>query len=201
MFLLVAAILLGLVVGYLLGGRLRRLSETMFRWWPLATVGLVLQYLPVPGGIAWISTGLFVLSYVALFSFLAVNIRHAGIPLLTVGIALNVVVIAVNGGMPVSDEALRTAYGPGYPDIRRELVEEGAPKHHLADPDEDVLLPLADVIPIGAPVRTVFSAGDLVAMVAVVWVLAAGMRGGGGGRVPAELGSAPGRVTPASGEA
>lgn len=184
MWLILGAVVFGIVIGLALGGSLRTLSETHFRWWPLALVGLALQIVPVPVGEGrlreWLVAGLLALSYGSLLAFLAVNVGKAGFPLVAAGIALNALVIAINGGMPVSDQALREAYGPGYLDIRRVLIDEGPPKHHLADPEADVLLPLADVIPIGSPVNNVFSVGDFVSMGGIVWVLAAATKGGPG---------------------
>jgi hypothetical protein len=179
--LILGAVAVGILGGLALGGSLRTLSEAHFRWWPLALLGLALQFVPVPSGAGrideWLDVGLLVLSYASLLSFLALNIRQGGFPLVAAGIALNALVIAINGGMPVSDDALRQAYGAGYREIRQVLVEEGPPKHHLADPGEDVLLPLADVIAIGSPINNVFSWGDVAAMVGIVWVLAAATKG------------------------
>jgi hypothetical protein len=183
-WLIVGAVVLGILAGLAFGGSLRTLSETHFRWWPLALVGLALQVIPVPSSPGRLDDGLavalLVLSYVSLLSFLAFNIRKDGFALVAIGIALNALVIAINGGMPVSDPALRIAYGPDYPEIRRALIEDGPPKHHLARPDEDVLLPLSDVIAIGRPVNNVFSVGDMISMAGIVWVLAAATRGGHG---------------------
>ncbi len=184
MLLILGAVVGGIVLGLVLGGSLRNLSETHFRWWGLALLGLALQVAPVPARPGrvddWVMAGLLAASYASLLTFLALNIRHAGFPLVAAGIALNALVIAINGGMPVSDHALRVAYGPGYRDIRQVLLEHGPPKHHTAEPGEDILIPLADVIPVGAPVRNVFSVGDVASMVGIVWVLAAATKGGPG---------------------
>jgi hypothetical protein len=100
--------------------------------------------------------------------------------LIASGFALNLVVIAVNGGMPVRDSALARAYGDGYAEQRRELVEGGQTKHHLERPD-DMLVGLADVIPVGFPIRQVLSVGDIVWLVGTVWVVTGLMRPGAGG--------------------
>ena len=47
------------------------------------------------------------------------------------------------------------------------------PKHHLAD-ESDVLLPLADVIPVGSPFNIVVSAGDVVSYVGATVPFAGG---------------------------
>jgi hypothetical protein len=179
--LIAGAIVLGILLGLVLGGSVRALARLRFLWWPLAFVALVLQLLPVPtmeGQVDhWLAVGLLIASYVALLPLVAVNIQVPGVPLLAVGFALNLLVISVNGGMPVRDEALREANGARYLESRQDLEQHGGAKHHLERPD-DMLMPLADVIPIGAPVRQVFSVGDFVFMAGVAWVLAAGMKRG-----------------------
>jgi hypothetical protein len=177
--LIAGAIILGILLGLASGGSLRALAALRFLWWPLAFVGLALQIVPVPSmdGQAdhWLAVGLLISSYVVLLVFVALNRRLPGFSLIALGFGLNVLVISVNGGMPVSDRALRQAYGPAYGDTLEELQGAGGAKHHLQRPD-DVLLPLADVIPVGAPVRQVFSVGDLVALAGIVWLLAAATR-------------------------
>lgn len=160
------------------------MSAVRFRLWPLVLIGLALQLVPVPTFDdprfeRWIGAGLLVVSYLLILAFVLENIQFPGFPVVFVGILLNVFVISLNRGMPVLDEALRSAYGPDYRETRQELIEQGGAKHHLERPD-DLLLPLADSIPIGPPVRNVFSPGDLIAYLGVMWVLASATRGGGG---------------------
>jgi hypothetical protein len=174
--LIAGAIVLGILLGLALGGSVGALARLRFLWWPLAFVGLALQVVPVPSTEGrldhWLAVGLLIASYVVLLVFVALNRRLSGFSVIALGFALNVLVISVNGGMPVSNQALRHAYGPAYADTLEDLQRGGGTKHHLQRPD-DVLMPLADVIPIGPPVRQVFSVGDLVAMAGIVWLLAA----------------------------
>jgi hypothetical protein len=174
--LIAGAIVLSVLLGLALGGSVRGLVRLRFLWWPLAFVGLALQLVPVPsmeGQIDhWLAVALLILSYVVLLVFVAVNFRLPGFPLIAVGFALNVLVISVNGGMPVSDSALRQVHGRGYEENRQELERRGGAKHHLERPD-DLLMPLADVIPIGAPVRQVVSVGDLMFLGGITWMIAA----------------------------
>jgi hypothetical protein len=168
--LLVGALVVGTLIGLALGGSLRSLADLTFRWWPLAIVGLGLQFVPTHSH-AW-AVGLLIASYAVLVVFFAANIRTPGMPLIALGFVLNIVVIGVNGGMPVSDQALRLAYGSGYAEQRRELVSgEGGAKHHLQGSD-DHLTWLADEIPVPSPVRIVVSVGDLVSLVGAGWLLA-----------------------------
>jgi hypothetical protein len=173
--LLIGALVVGTVVGLVMGGSLRSLADLSFRWWPLAIIGLVLQFIPVHAH-GW-AVGLLIASYAVLVVFFAANIRMAGMPLIALGFVLNLLVIGVNGGMPVSDHALRVAYGSGYAEQRRELaVGEGGAKHHLQGRGDELTW-LADEIPIPVPVRIVVSAGDLVSLVGAGWLMASATMG------------------------
>jgi Family of unknown function (DUF5317) len=174
MLLVVAVVVGGILLGLVFGGSFRNLGEVHLRWWPLALTGLVLQLIPVPSrpGQAdhWAAVGLFAVSYVVLLVFVAANIRVPGFPLIAVGFLLNVLVIGLNGGMPVKDDALRRAAGSDYARAHARLLEKGGLRHHLARPD-DVLVPLSDVVGIGAPIASVYSPGDLLAYLGVAWAL------------------------------
>ena len=180
MSLILAAVTLGCLAGVILGGGVRRLGDAPLRWWPLAFLGLGLQLIPISPSLAgmgrWLGPGLLVASYAGLFVFLAMNLRIPGMALIALGFAMNVLVIGLNGGMPVDDGALREAAGSRYPESRRDLVLHGGAKHHLARPD-DVLLPMADVIPIGGPFRQVISVGDVVWLLGTAWVVASATLG------------------------
>jgi hypothetical protein len=180
MLLILGAIVAGILVGLILGGSLHQLAEIRLRWWPLAILGLALQLVPVPSleGRAdhWVGVGLLLASYAVLLVFVAVNIRLPGFWMIAVGFALNLLVISVNGGMPVSKHALQRAYGSGYTAILTDLERSGGAKHHIARADDD-LLPLTDVIPLGPPVRLVLSAGDVLFFLGVTWVIAAATKG------------------------
>jgi hypothetical protein len=204
--LIVGAIVVGILVGLVLGGSLQQLSEIKLRWWPLALVGLAFQLAPIPSVKGqldhWLGVGLLIASYAVLLAFVAVNIRLPGFWLVAIGFALNVVVISINGGMPVSREALRQTYGSDYATILRDLEVNGGAKHHLSRPD-DVLLPLSDVIPLGRPVRLVLSVGDVFFFLGVTWVIAAATRGPRGRHRVREASvvlEGPGRPTPESAE-
>ena len=180
MLLIAGAIAAGCLAGLAVGGSLRSLAEIRLRWWPLAVIGLAFQLAPVPAlrGQAdhWVGVGLLIASYVALLGFVVANARLPGFALISVGFALNVLVISLNGGMPVSRHALLEAYGPLYGTVVTDLQASGGAKHHLERPD-DVLMPPADVIALGAPVHLVMSAGDVLFFLGVTWVIAAATRG------------------------
>src|SRR5437867_11818872 len=118
MLLVLGAIVAGMLVGLIMGGSIRQLAEIRLRWWPLALLGLALQLVPIPSMNGeldhWLAVGLLIASYVVLLAFVAMNIRLPGFPVIAAGFALNLFVISVNGGMPVTEHALRQAYGSRY---------------------------------------------------------------------------------------
>ena len=177
MILLLGVVALSVAAGYILGGRLRTFEQIRLRWWALAPVGLALQVLPLPdlaGDVErLLGVVLLIISYVLLIGFVLQNLRLAGFPLLLVGLALNLAVISVNGGMPVGKHAL-LASGQGSSIVF--LEQDPAAKHHLSGPD-DLLTPLADVIAIRPPVAQVVSVGDLLVYAGLAWLVVAVMRG------------------------
>ena len=177
MVLVLAAFVIGGIVGIALGGRPANLGGVHYRWWPLAIAGLVLQVVPVSHGWAHeraIGASLLVLSFVLLFVFVVVNMRSPGFPLIAIGLVLNASVIIVNSGMPVTASALRAASDGRMANAIVKLRTEGGAKHHLAGPS-DKLLPLADSLGIGPPVRGVFSVGDVLWIAGAAWAVAGGM--------------------------
>jgi signal transduction histidine kinase len=162
-----------IVIGLLAGGRLRGLSGVRFRWPYLALLGIVLQFFPVGG---WVENALVLLSFAALCVFALANIRQPGFVLVFVGLALNLVVIGVNQGMPVSHRALLES---GQEDLIDDLVHSGGAKHHLAT-DDDSLRFLGDVIAIPPPVSQAASIGDLLMYAGAGWFIVAWMRRRGG---------------------
>jgi len=161
---LVVALAAGLVVGLALGGRPRHLAQKHFRWWLLLPLGVALQVLVEADGVP-APHALLIVSYVYLLAFCAANLRHAGMGLILVGIALNAVVIVADNGMPVREKAVHQAAiaKPG------ETITIDEIKHHLERPD-DTLMGLADIIPV-KPLHQVLSFGDLVLSVGVADLL------------------------------
>ena len=79
-------------------------------WWGVALLGLALQGIPLASGVSRpVGTIVLMGSYALLGSFAWVNRRLPAVWLVMIGLASNLVVIGVNGGMPVSAEALETA--------------------------------------------------------------------------------------------
>src|SRR5262245_35001815 len=95
MWFTLAAVVAGAVLGVLIGRRPRHLPDRRFKLWPLVAAGIVLQVA------SHASLALVIASYVLLVAFVALNIRRPGMGVVLIGLALNLVPIAVNSGMPV----------------------------------------------------------------------------------------------------
>jgi hypothetical protein len=154
------------LVGLLTGGRWSRLAELKIAWIPLAICGLAMQWFSPSRGV--LPMVLLLVSFAALIAFAVRNLALPGFRLVLLGILLNFLVIAVNGGMPVSRAALAAS---GQMDTLEALVHGGGAKHHLAT-DEDLLVPLGDVIPV-APIHNVVSAGDILTYAGAAWLVIA----------------------------
>ena len=161
-----------LVVGYLLGGRLRNVADLRLTWPGLAIVGLALQFVTGPGDT--VPLACLYLSFVLLIVFTVKNIRVIGFPLILAGVLCNLFVIGVNGGMPVSKHAL-VASDQGQ--FLGELENNPFPKHHLATTDDELRF-LGDVIPVPDPVAQAISLGDVLTYAGVGVVVVGAMRAG-----------------------
>lgn len=160
---------LAIGLGYLLGGRLRNLGGTHLRFAWAGLVGVLLQFAPTGGRAGYLAL---VGSFLFLLLVCAANVGRPGFALVLIGLGMNFVVIAANEGMPVTREAIVDS---GQAETIEGIDVQGGTKHHLAS-DEDVLLFLADRIPVPAPVRQAVSVGDIVAYAGAMWFVVAGMR-------------------------
>jgi hypothetical protein len=157
-------------VGYLVGGRLQNLANLKLRWASLALIGLALQFVTGPGDL--LPRAALYASFALLIAFAVKNIRVFGFPIVLVGILLNLLVIGVNAGMPVSSSALAASDQGQFLD---ELAANPYPKHHLAT-DRDALRFLGDVIPVPSPVAQAISVGDIFTYAGVGVVVVGAMR-------------------------
>jgi hypothetical protein len=173
MTLIVAIVVVAIAAGFLSGGSLRPFERLRVHWWAIAPIGLALQGAPVQALVRVdgdaVSTVVLVVSYVMLLCFAFVNRKLPGALLILTGLAMNVAVIAPNGGMPVDPAAARVA-GAGA------ITIEDTAKHHVLRGD-DVLPFLGDVIAVPPPVGVVLSAGDVVLYAGVLAFVVMTMRG------------------------
>lgn len=179
MFLLLfASLVAGIVAGLAARGRIGALRAMQVRWTPMLFVALIVGmaplYVDMPKGLR---QTIQMVTMLAVLIFLAANIIRsrggvrAGWVALLAGWALNFIVIAANGGMPLSAWAFARSGQTGLPTPG----ESGFFKIELATPDT-ILRPLGDVIPIKPVFAQVVSIGDLVLMAGIAVVIAAGMR-------------------------
>jgi hypothetical protein len=167
------AIPIGIVGGYLLGGRLEHLSRVRFRWAPLALLGLAVQIAlfsdPLSDVGADAGPPVYVASTVAVLVAVLRNLDIPGLAIIAIGASSNLAAILANGGyMPADPEAVAAVGGiaPGY--SNSSIVAEPA------------LEPLTDIFatPTWLPFANVFSIGDVLIAVGVAVTIAIGMRGG-----------------------
>ena len=106
--------------------------------------------------------GVIMFSYVLILAFCFVNIGIRGIGLITIGVAMNALVIGLNQGMPTRDQPVTTASGrhirkPIEPDVK-----------HRAERSSDLLPFLSDIIWLPAPFEDeAISFGDLILAVGI----------------------------------
>jgi hypothetical protein len=166
------ALALGLAVGFLIGGRPDGLAGLSFRWPWLFVGGLLVQIVlfsgPVSERVGDLGPWIYVGSTTVVFLAVLANRSIAGMPIVAVGAASNLLAIVANGGyMPASPGAM-AALGKVDPTIYSN-------SSIVANPS---LAPLTDIfaLPAWLPYANVFSLGDIVIGVGVVVVIARAMR-------------------------
>lgn len=165
------AIPIGIVFGYLLGGRLERLGGLRLHWAPLALAGLAVQSRssdPVGRLVGDAGPAIYVGSSVAVFVAVLRNLAIPGVALIAVGAACNLAAIVANGGwMPADPAALASVGGLGAGYSNSAVV---------ADP---TLRPLTDLfaLPAWLPFTNVFSIGDVLIGIGMAATIALAMRG------------------------
>lgn len=161
----VTVVLLAVAISYARGGRMRNIAVAPLHHGWLLAVGVVLQLgvdlAAAQGWLApdtWWSYGLLAVSQLFVVAWVVVNRHLPGLILVAAGLAANALVMAANGAMPVSSEAI-AALGIGD-------AEVPPGKHVLLD--ASTRLPwLADVIPV-PPLRSIISVGDVLLAVGLV---------------------------------
>lgn len=158
---LALVIFVSLAIAVLRGGRLVNLGDIELRAWWLLFVALGLQYgtgfLPDDEASAWIGVAMVLLSFGLLMIMVVLNRSKPGMGIAGIGVLMNFIVIAANGGMPVLAEAAEAASGftVSSPDL------SGTFKHVLLD-ETSRLTFFADVIPLRLiGVGEVVSLGDI----------------------------------------
>lgn len=178
---LIGAVVIGVVLGYALRGRISNLSGLRLRLLWLVAVAILIQFAIFPlfssrAIFPYATTELHLASYGLLFLFFIVNYQVWALLVIALGSVSNLVVIALNGGrMPSSTHALICA---GQPEIAQKLAAESMRGNIVLMSEKTKLNFLGDwlYLPHGVPLATAFSVGDLTIAVGLVILIVWGMR-------------------------
>ena len=158
---LALVIFASLAIAVLRGGRLVNLGDIELRAWWLLFLALGLQigtrWLPDRPWSEWLGVVMVLVSFALLMVMVLLNRTKPGMWIVGLGVLMNFVVIAVNGGMPVLAGAAEVASGftVSQPDLT------GSFKHVLLD-ETSRLTFFSDVIPIRlVRIGEVISLGDV----------------------------------------
>ncbi len=174
------AMIAGLGIGFLRGGRLRYLAQLKLRWLWLVPLALVIQLLifPLFSGsplLPYATEPLHLASYALLMLWLVMNVRTPPMSILSLGAICNFVVIVSNGGyMPASATALQQA---GLAHIAERLLEGDVVANVTLMSALTRVNALGDwlYLPSWIPFSTALSIGDVLIAVGLVWLLVRGM--------------------------
>lgn len=158
---LAIVIFLALAIAVLRGGRLVNLGDIELRAWWLLFIAFGLQlgtgFLPDREWSEWAGLAMVLVSFGLLMILVMLNRSKPGMWIAGIGVLMNFVVIAANGGMPVLAGAAEVASGftVSEPDL------SGTFKHVLLD-ESSRLTFFADVIPLRlVGIGEVISLGDI----------------------------------------
>jgi hypothetical protein len=160
---LVFGVGLAVVVGLLRGGNLRNFGNIRVRWAWLALAALTIQVVLIDLLPNWSGAArlFFPLTHLAILAVIWANRDLDGMRLLAAGVALNLIVIAANGGfMPVAPEVLvRAGIADSVESVP--LYTRVARSKGLVLPRDEIVLGwLSDTIPL-RPIQTIVSIGDV----------------------------------------
>jgi lipoprotein signal peptidase len=166
------AIVLGLVGGRVVNGRLGNLAELEFRWWPLAVGGLIVQLIlfsPLAEGIGAAGPVAYVGSTALVGIAVARNVlENPRFGLVAAGALSNLAAIVANGGyMPVTPDALAAS--------GRTAAEGYSNSLASSRPALDVLVDRF-ALPSNLPFSNVFSVGDVLIAIGIMLVIVGVMR-------------------------
>lgn len=162
MALVVVAVVIGAVAGRALRPlRYRHLGRPRLRWLPVLAAGVLASVAAdrLDGSTA---VAVAIAGQAALVAGAAANLHLVGAGILAIGLALNLVSMAVDGGVPVRRGAV-VAAGLLEPAELEGATVDG-PRHF--ERDDDRLPALGDALPIEA-LGTVVSFGDLIVVVGI----------------------------------
>jgi Family of unknown function (DUF5317) len=168
----VYAVIGGILVGFMAGGRAGGLAELRIRWPWLIVAGMVAQVVLFSGPVServgdW-GPPLYIASTLLVVVAVVRNLAIAGMPLVAAGAASNLLAVIANGGyMPASRVALETA---------GRLTPTAYSNSSAAE--NPVLPQLTDIfaLPSWMPLANVFSVGDVLIGAGIGLVIVLAMR-------------------------
>ena len=171
MFLLYA-IAIGLVLGLALRGDPRKLAQLKFHWMPIVFLGFGAQVVLfsefVSERVGDLGPPLYVFTTVAVLAAIVRNVRIPGLPIVAAGSISNLVAIIANGGFMPASSAAMASLGKAQPEAYSNSAV-------LANPALELLTDIF-ALPRWLPFANVFSVGDVLIAVGVVWAIVATMR-------------------------
>lgn len=166
------ALPVGLLAGFLLGGRLEGLATLRLSWAPVAVIALLVQVLlfssPLGDAVGAAGPAIYVASTAAVLAVVIRNSRLAGLAIVALGAVSNLAAIVANGGyMPADPGALALAGLDPSRGYNNSII--------TANP---ALGPLTDLfaLPAAVPMANVFSIGDVLIGLGIACTIALGMR-------------------------
>ena len=166
------AVLIGLVIGLVAGGRPAGLADLHLRWSGVILAGLVIQVAlfsePVSARIGALGPPIYVASTAMVIVAIVANRAIAGMLVVAAGAVSNLAAIVANGGyMPAGADAM-AALGTPHPTTYSNST-------FVPDP---ALAPLTDIfaLPGWVPFANVFSIGDVVIGIGIALVIGVAMR-------------------------
>lgn len=165
MWLLILTLLAALIVVLVTGGSFRELGRLRITGVWILFAGLALQifleFVELPKSQhETLGYGILMVSYALVLAFCFSNLQTRGFGLISIGIALNALVIGLNQGMPtvpIGNDAAGNRV--------RERIEQTV--KHRPQSDDDLLPFLDDRIILPEPFDEVFSFGDLIMSVGI----------------------------------
>jgi len=161
------AILLGIIIGWLIKGRIRNLNNIELKGWPLIICAVAIQafllidFNYLSGYLSSSYRYLYIFSFILLLLFALMQKRQAGIILIGIGILLNLIVITANQGkMPVDTTRLPES-------VVIELSAGEMSPFHSAAGDNTIFKLLGDWIPVWYKKNRLLSIGDIFLAVGV----------------------------------
>jgi hypothetical protein len=168
------AIILAIVIGYLLKGRLKNFESVKINWISLIFISFFIEFaivMLIQQGIinrGLITYSLNLVMYAILFTFIYKNRNNLYILIMGVGFLLNAIPIFLNGGaMPVSSEAAQIAK------LTMNIEKEGL---YTLINNQTRFWYLGDIIPFIALRNYVVSIGDIVSALGIMFFIITSMK-------------------------